>query len=193
MEKRTTFCNYTKFGPRGDGLGHTKGVQRGSAGGGWGQRGQQGRGTDSCTANPSHAPWGVEVGEDGEDGAGAAARRTLAARHGRGKGRERGKGGRDGDERQAREGYWGGGWWPPSSRQPLARTLAPAVAPCPRRRGRARESEHEREEGKRSFVKEKPKLSIYLSGWIPTRSGRSEKEAEQKLEKVRWSRRISFR
>jgi len=24
--------------------------------------------------NPSRAPWGVEVGEDGEDGAGAAAR-----------------------------------------------------------------------------------------------------------------------
>ena len=41
-----------------------------------------GRGTGSCTANPSRAPWGVEVGEDGEDGAGAAARRTLAARRG---------------------------------------------------------------------------------------------------------------
>ena len=56
-----------------------------------------------------------------------------------------------------------------------------------------RESEHEREEGKRSFVKEKTKLSIYLFGWIPTRSGRSEKEVEQKPDKVRRSRRISFR
>ena len=119
--------------------------------------------------NPSRAPWERE----GE--------------------RERGKGERDGDERQAREGYGGGGWWPLSSRQPPARTLTPAVAPCPRRRGRARESEHEREEGKRSFVKEKTKLSIYLFGWIPTRSGRSKKEAEQKPNKVRLSRRISFR
>ena len=42
----------------------------------------QGRDTGSCTVNPSRAPWGVEVGEDGEDGAGAAARWTLAARHG---------------------------------------------------------------------------------------------------------------
>ena len=42
----------------------------------------QGRGTGSCTANPCRAPWGVKVGEDGEDGAGAAPRRTLATRHG---------------------------------------------------------------------------------------------------------------
>ena len=119
-----------------------------------------------------------------------AASQQAAVGEGR---RERGKGRRDGDERQAREGYGGGGWWPPSSRQPLARTLAPAVAPCPRRRGRARESEHEREEGKRSFVKEKTKLSIYLFGWILMRSGRSKKEAEQKPDKVRRSRRISFR
>ena len=45
--------------------------------------------------------------------------------------------------------------------------------------------EREREEGKRSFVKEKPKLSIYLFGWISTRNGRSEKEVEKKPEKVR--------
>ena len=49
-------------------------------------------------------------------------------------------------------------------------------------RGSERERTREREEGKRSFVKEKPKLSIYLFGWIPMRS---EKEANKKPEKIR--------
>ena len=80
----------------------------------------------------------------------------------------------------------------------VAAAVAPAAdADARARRGplpaSERESEHEREEGKRSFVKEKTKLSIYLFGWIPMRSGRSEKEDEQKPNKVRRSRRISFR
>ena len=84
----------------------------------------------------------------------------------------------------------------------VAAVVAPAVGADARarhgplstsERESERESEHEREEGKRSFVKEKTKLSIYLFGWIPTRSGRSKKEAEQKPDKVRQSRRISFR
>jgi len=57
LEKRTAFCNCTKFGPKGDGLGHTRGFREGVL-------------------------EEVEVGEDGKDKAPAAAQRTLAARHG---------------------------------------------------------------------------------------------------------------
>ena len=77
-------------------------------GGGWGQ-GDGGGGGGTTVDEPSVDELRAhDVGEGGG--------RLAAGGCWRGKERERGKGRRDGDERQAREGYGGGGWWPPSSR-----------------------------------------------------------------------------
>ena len=80
--------------------------------------------------------------------------------------RERGRGGRDGDERQAREGWVGGGWWAPPLRQPPPKTHAAAVAPCTRRRGRARESEQEEERGGDEKLSGSEAKTEYISIWV---------------------------